>query len=82
MKWEPWEEFKEVKDNERTELPILAPPCPSCRWWQPRQVAYFEAKSRSMVLDSVCLCWIQTSGGSMRSDFSCYESMEGDNNAT
>ena len=80
MKWEPWETFKEVRRD--PVLPIAMPPCQSCRWWQPRQITFYVPKLRCSITDKVRLCWVLSTGGYMESDFSCYEPIEGDNNAT
>ena len=69
MKWEPWNEYDEVRGD--PVLPIPEPPCKECYWWQPRQVIHYSASMRSSNLDSIRCCW----ASNMHFDFSCYRSM-------
>jgi hypothetical protein len=59
MKWIPWEQFA----MQQPTLPILAPPCPECRFWRP--VQKFDERGRA---DGVICCH----AAEQHKDFSCY----------
>ena len=65
MKFTPWNEPLRLDPC----LPIKEPPCKECKWFQPRQISYYDPVKKKIILDSVRLCWNEN----MHMDFSCYE---------
>jgi len=60
--WKPWDDFKEEPER----LPIEAPPCPECRYWNPVRI-YMGAQ-----YEGVRLCHCRSHSLEMESDFSCF----------
>ena len=61
MKWQPWEDYKNVKP---VELDIKEPPCKHCRHFKPSIIT-----NRHGEFDGVVICC----NDDMYHDFSCYE---------
>lgn len=64
-KFEPWKDFNASLSTLDPELPIKAPPCPGCHFWNPRR----EFVQGLLQMSGVKLCHAQE----MHHDFSCFQ---------
>lgn len=69
MKWQPWEDFKEVRPYN---VAIEGPPCKDCAYWDP------IIKYMGRHFDGVICCH----AGEQFRDFSCYKEKSDANTTT
>ncbi len=68
MTWKPWDDYKDMIGK----IPVNAPPCVSCEYWQPvTEHTHYEGKS-GLHFDGIRCCHAVE----MQSDFSCYRGEE------